>query len=375
MRIKIAVSLITPLLIMSNVSAATTEHSLTLTPLKINDKVSTLMLYQRSLSNVLLAYDSDNTGAPRQGVWQSTDNGESWSEVVKNQKTGWDQIAFEQQKGEPDVAVALIKNRLSKSTDAGVSWSPYIDSTCNMDVNLKKNWGRITFIPGSSSMMFLEHTTGSQDKMYVSTDQGKTCQPSTLNNGLGNWEITSSNNGDVILAASNGKIERSNDHGKSWQRAEFLDPKTLPSSYDTLSISFDPNDNSKVYAVDTEADIDSKTSSLLWYSRDYGKTWEACSYDDTTPHTHFTSPVYVINKGKNLLFLDIGKFKVTGGDIISPNVEDIKLNSDTKLDDGFISGWAPQAFDAKNNQMIVSHIVEKEGNPEPTQITYLAQIN
>ncbi len=368
MRFKIASSLILPFILVTGASAAdTTKHTITLTPFNVNNITSTLLTVSRSQSNTLLAYDSDQSPSPK-GIWQSTDNASTWHQVL-SQLVGWDQIAFEKQLNNPDVAVALVKNQLFKSVDAGVTWTPYTNSNCNMDENKEMSWGEITFVNGKSSLMFLEHTSGSLDKMYVSTDQGKTCHLSTLNDGKGAWNIASSSDGNVIIATSAGKMLRSTDHGESWQQVKFIDDSLVP-KYDSFNVTFNPIDNNVIYAVDAEADIDSKYAARLWHSSDAGKSWEFFNYGQGTD---FTSPIIVVNQGNDLLFKNGYKnFKVTSSKI-NPEVDDVTLVSDSKIEDGLISIWAPQAFTANNQHFLLSHLVKKSGSPLPTLTSYTAE--
>jgi len=246
-------------------------------------------------------------GAASGGVWKSTDGGVTWKPTFDTQ-TSQAIGALAVSQSNPEVVWAgtgeawvirdmdMMGDGIYKSTDAGETWT-------RMGLEETGRIGTIVIHPTNPNIVLacaLGRATGPQKErgVYRTEDGGKTWQlalfvdQNTGCSGLqmsqtdpnvvlaGTWEVELKTH--VMYSGGNGSgIHVSRDGGKTFTRLSAGLPKP---PYGKTDVAIAPNNGNRMYAlIQTGADgvkgLKSEAQGSLWRSDDGGKSWTNISWD------------------------------------------------------------------------------------------------
>ena len=247
-------------------------------------------------------------GAASGGVWKSTDGGLLWKPTFDGQ-TSQAIGALAVAQSNPSVVWAgtgeawavrdmdMMGDGIYKSTDAGETWT-------NMGLTATGRIGTIVVHPSNENIVLvcaLGRATGPQKErgVFRTEDGGKTWQqalfvdPNTGCSGLqmsvqnpnvviaGTWEIELQTH--VLHSGGMGSgIHLSSDGGKTF--AKVTHPGLPKSPYGKTDVAIAPSNGNRMYAlIQTGADgvkgLKSEAQGSLWRSDDAGKSWANVSWD------------------------------------------------------------------------------------------------
>ncbi len=235
--------------------------------------------------------DIRNDMIPGDGMFKSTDGGETWRYAGLRDTHTISAIVIDPKN--PDVVYASSMGHVFvpdpqrgvfKSTDGGKTWNKILfvdDKTGAIDLVMEPDNPNVLY-----AAMWQAYRTpwslssgGPGSGLYKSTDAGAHWTNITRNAGLPEGIIgrigvgLTASNPDVVYAifqAKEGGVFRSNDSGKTWKRVNE-EWKLRQRAFYYMSIYVDPKDPNTAYVPEVDA---------LWVSRDGGKTFTKLR----TPH-------------------------------------------------------------------------------------------
>jgi photosystem II stability/assembly factor-like uncharacterized protein len=207
------------------------------------------LLVDRTDSNRI--YASGNRGNEAGGFFYSADGGSNWKspKVLRDQSIH----SLTQAAHDPKTLFVGTRNGVWRSTDSGESWEK-IEST-SMPINVNS----MAVDPRNVSTIY----AGTWWRPYKSTDSGKSWR--LIKNGMIDdsdvfaISINKENPSHLFASACSGIYESTNG-GDNWRKIQGI-PST---SRRTRDIMIHPSDPSRVYAATTEG---------FWMSANGGKTW------------------------------------------------------------------------------------------------------
>ena len=235
--------------------------------------------------------DIRNDMIPGDGMFKSTDGGESWHYAGLRDTHTISAIVVDPKN--PDVVYASSmghvfvpdpESGVFKSTDGGKTWNKILfvdDKTGAIDLVMEPNNPDVLY----AAMWQAQRTAwslssgGPGSGLYKSTDGGAHWTDITRSAGfpegiLGRIGVgVTASDPDVVYAivqAKEGGVFRSNDGGKNWRRVND-EMKLRQRAFYYMSIYVDPKDSNTAYVPEVDA---------LWVSRDGGKTFTKLR----TPH-------------------------------------------------------------------------------------------
>ncbi|RYV01555.1 hypothetical protein SOPP22_14320 [Shewanella sp. OPT22] len=259
-----------------------------------------------------------------------------------------------------EAAVAIDSDKLYISDDL-TNWQYDPSSYCN--TALRGHYvNSVTFTEGENSHLYLTMTSSRTDKnrTLVSSDMGKTCEDNNIGDGA--WYLSSSPESKIIFAISASQIKRSIDHGITWQAVDFKGDESLAIK-SIIGFAFDPKNVDYIYAYG---------GSEIWYSRDGGVSWGKNSYQGVY---NTSSPVLVVNDGKNLLFSNhLDHLSMISTDMTDLKVQNVSIKGEEPKEPYTL--WEISAPTADNKHAIISEIY-RYGNDYSLrkQRTYIATLN
>ncbi|MGC1312495.1 MAG: hypothetical protein WA857_09640 [Candidatus Acidiferrum sp.] len=235
--------------------------------------------------------DIRNDMIPGDGMFKSTDGGETWeyaglrethtiSAIVVDPKNP--EVVYASSMGH--VFVPDPERGLFKSTDGGKTWNKVLfvdDKTGAIDLVMAPSQPEVLY----AAMWQAQRTPwsltsgGPGSGLYKSTDGGAHWTNLTRNDGLPEGVIgrigvgVAASDPEVVycmMQAKEGGVFRSDNAGKSWKRVNE-EWKLRQRAFYYMSIYVDPQDSSTVYVPEVDA---------LWVSRDGGKIFTKLH----TPH-------------------------------------------------------------------------------------------
>jgi photosystem II stability/assembly factor-like uncharacterized protein len=250
-----------------------------------------------SLSNPKIIYagtgesDIRNDMIPGDGMFKSTDGGDTWQYAGLRETHTFSSIAIDPKNADVVYASSMghvfipdPERGVFKSTDGGKTWNKILfvdDKTGAIDLVMDPNNSNVLF----AAMWQAQRTPWSLSSggpgtgLYKSTDAGAHWDDITRSPGLPNGIIgrigvgLTASNSDVVYAmfqAHEGGVFRSNDGGKTWNRVND-EWKLRQRAFYYMSIYVDPKDANTVYVPEVDA---------LWISHDGGKNFTKLK----TPH-------------------------------------------------------------------------------------------
>ncbi|RYV02667.1 hypothetical protein SOPP22_09085 [Shewanella sp. OPT22] len=327
---------------LASAASPTLSHS-PLNNAKFNDQLMSFSVSNDG--NTMLAFNYQANDQDDITLWQSVDKGLTWSALSASKKQ-WASIKFSP--SNPAQALGLQFGPQSSSdkdtpylmqtVDAGSHWNK-ISTTCPLNKDSDGTGDVFVYVPHTNNQLVLSNL--GQTGIYYSTDNGHTCQPTSITSE--DWVISSSNDGSVLLASSySGKVERSTDKGESWSAVNIDTSKSDDGSTSgsTFTISFSPKNANNVLATYDDGHHDS----WLWYSLDSGKTWQAQSHKDMS----FNLGVTIPSSMNYFIFSNANKgIWQASGDLSNLSFSPTSLGSATSNDDAY-NVWSIKNFSYEN---------------------------
>ena len=231
--------------------------------------------------------DPDLVFAAGNGLYRSTDGGQSWSRV--NVQLGGQipspnglcrEVAFDPTN--PSVVYANLAGGVARSTDGGVTFSAPVD------VFEGEATGGIAVDPANPSRVFTTTDAG----IFLSTDSGATWSPDNTGvdyPGFIQSVASDPDNPNIAYAGTIGGFWRTSDGGASWSYSESGLP---PNTTWINSITIDPFDHSTLFIeARDEGYFVSHDQGLTWSPlAPFGAFWSAPVVVDPTNSQHLLIP-------------------------------------------------------------------------------------
>lgn len=190
-------------------------------------------------SNIIIA------GGNSRGVWISKDQGKTWS-----------------YKGLKDKRITFVK------FDSQKEYALYVGTSGDNNILLTQTNDEKKI--NETLNLLQDYRRGNSSELFRSDDLGDSFQPIYATEEMGFLDFLACNNGQTLLISTTRGVMRSDDAGQNFI---MIDSSYLPQGqyYQTLAIS--PMDNRTIY---TAYKFSGKTLGL-YYSEDFGKTWQLYS--------------------------------------------------------------------------------------------------
>ena len=212
------------------------------------------------------------------GVYKSTDGGNSWSATNNGLQLGLDTYVLSM---DPSYSgrlyVGTVGTGVFKSENGGDSWSPINNGITNMRVH-----NAPAIDPLNPSILYV----GTEGPVFKSTNGGVNWSES--NTGLeavevGNLTIDPVNTSTIYAGlhystGNDGGVFKSTDSGQSWTAINNGLPATTSPESSTMWLSIDPVDNQVVYVT---------THGGVFKSTNGGQNWNSINNGLTTTSTGF----------------------------------------------------------------------------------------
>ena len=237
-------------------------------------------------------------GSQSVGLWESTDDGVTWTPMHDG---SWPILSLSDIEVHPDdtdiICLASLGAGVYRTTDGGVTWTFGVGGTSSLALN------SVRFAPGSPEIVFL----GSLARgVLKSTDSGSTFQSSTV--GISNLDTTSvranPNNPNELAIAFQGHncggIYTSLDRGQSWSEESV--PGTRWST-----VGFHPDGS--LYAI---SDGPSDIAPEGLYRRNPDGTWTGLGPDQGTVYESELFTMRFSQNDPDLILLGGKDFGVAG---------------------------------------------------------------
>jgi hypothetical protein len=217
-----------------------------------------------------------NDGSLRRDVWNSTNNGESWTQLPD---APWTPRASHSSVALPDGSIVLMggqdntgyKNDVWRSADRGVSWMPMTGSA---GWSARAFQSSVAMPDGSIVLMGGQDSSGYRNDVWMSTDKGATWTQMT---GSPGWSVRGSQSsvampdGSIVLMGGQdgsgykNDTWRSTDNGATWTQLTANAAWSSRASHSSISLP----DGSIVLM----GGIDGSLKNDVWQSTDNGATW------------------------------------------------------------------------------------------------------
>ncbi|HEX03636.1 MAG TPA: T9SS type A sorting domain-containing protein [Bacteroidetes bacterium] len=248
----------------------------------------------------------------REGVWTSSNLGETWTSVLADPETWpllhtfsggyevsinpddpslmflgygtfrtgdsgttWDNgspdvparlLDYVVAPSDPDIICARGYNATFISTDAGLNWLPLVRGGADSDIRFHPTDPEILLWKPSPAA-FLEPG----GPLLLSEDSGNTwttIREAEYYSSMGDFDFDPENPEIIYVVKNLYSLWRSEDSGESWTRV-------LYSQYNPLSVFFNPDETNSVYA---------SGGSIAWKSENNGLAWSSWNVDIDSPH-------------------------------------------------------------------------------------------
>jgi photosystem II stability/assembly factor-like uncharacterized protein len=256
------------------------------------------MEVSRSHPNIIYVGKGESTPrqymTPGDGVWKSTDGGETWTNVGLRQSPYISKIRIHPTN--PDIVyVGAMGDMYGTNPDRGVfrtkdggkTWEKVLyktDQTSAHDLTMDPKNPNVLYasLNHLHKLMWDEVSGGPDSGLYKTTDGGNTWTELTRNPGMPKGVVgkigvsaSAAKSGRVyaIIEAAEGGVYRSDDGGGTWQKL-YDDREQRREAPSYLHITADPVDADTVYVQHVQ----------VWKSTDAGKTFTALSTMQHSDH-------------------------------------------------------------------------------------------
>jgi hypothetical protein len=229
--------------------------------------------------SILLMGGEDGSGNFKNDVWRSTDNGVTWTQMTPSAK--WAARAYQSSVVMPDSSIILmggkdgsgnLKNDVWQSTDNGVTWTQMTSNA-----GWSPRWTHSSVVMPDSSIILMggRELSGDKNDVWRSTDNGATWNQMTANAGWSARMQHSSvamSDGSIVLMGGGDSIKgwkndvwRSTDNGATWNQMTANAGWSARSGHSSVAIP----DNSIVLM----GGYSGRGFNDVWRSMDNGATW------------------------------------------------------------------------------------------------------
>ncbi|OIP55795.1 hypothetical protein CO134_02880 [Candidatus Kuenenbacteria bacterium CG_4_9_14_3_um_filter_39_14] len=191
-------------------------------------------------------------------VFKTTDNGENWTIIYAEAKANVTAVSLAISYFDTSYVYLLTSDgTLLLSDDWGESWQTIATFE-------KAQAKKVLVDPYNSHNIFV----ASQDKFYISNDQGKSWQETVFEQskempGINKFkQLFFTQKPDNLIYLAGYGILKSKDNGQSWQPVTLI---TKPNTVDINALGFNPNETNELYYT---------IGSILYHTVDNGSNWK-----------------------------------------------------------------------------------------------------